>query len=752
MKSLLIVESPAKVKTLSKFLGGDFTIKSSIGHVKDLPKKELGVDLENKFTPTYVAIAGKEKVLRDLKKTAKKVDRIFLAPDPDREGEAIAWHIAEELGGDADRILRVEFNEITERAVKDAIKNPRKINKSLFDAQQARRILDRLVGYKLSPLLWKKLRRGLSAGRVQSVALRLVVDREREIEAFKPLEYWSITAVLEGKEPPVINSKLSSISGKKVKIINESQTNGIVDDLDGKTYKVNKVEKKQRKRSPAPPFITSTLQQDASRRHRFGAQKTMIVAQQLYEGIELGSEGPVGLITYMRTDSVRVASEAKQEAKEYILKEFGKDYVPKKPNVYKTKKSAQDAHEAIRPSSVVRSPESIKAFLSKEQFQLYKLVWNRFLASQMSPAILDQTAVDIEAGIYIFRATGSVVKFPGFITLYIESTDDASEEEGILPSVTEGDALNLIEILPKQHFTQPPPRYSEATLVKDMEAKGIGRPSTYATILSKILERQYTEKTDRRLKATELGCSVTDYLVASFPESELMDIDFTAKMEEDLDRIEEGTIDWVKVIEKFYKRFSMELDAAGEGPRAPKPPEIPTDRPCKECGKLMVNKSGRFGRFLACSGYPECKTTEPLETDKDGDEAQKTETQETDEKCEKCGSPMVLKSGRFGKFLACSKYPECKTTKAIGIGIKCPEDGGELVERRTKKGKLFFSCNNYPECKFASWYKPVAKKCPECGAGILIEKRTKKEEVLACLKKECGYKEDLKQGLEDSEE
>ncbi|MBI4681430.1 MAG: type I DNA topoisomerase, partial [Nitrospirae bacterium] len=551
MKSLLIVESPAKVKTLSKFLGKDFTIKASIGHVKDLPRKELGVDVENNFTPTYIAIEGKEKVLKELKKAAKDVDKVFLGPDPDREGEAIAWHIAEELSGDSDKILRVEFNEITERAVTEAIKHPRKINKSLVDAQQARRVLDRLVGYKLSPLLWKKVQRGLSAGRVQSVALRLVVDREREIGAFKSEEYWSITAALEGKEPPPFNAKLSQINGQKADIRNESEAAGIVKNLEGKTFLVKKIEISKKKRSPAPPFITSTLQQEASRKLRFNAKKTMLIAQNLYEGLEVGDEGSVGLITYMRTDSVRVASEAQQEAKVFIIKQFGNDYAPQKSPVYKSKKSAQEAHEAIRPTSVIRTPQSIKNYLTKDQYQLYSLVWNRFIASQMSPALLEQTSIDIaaksrdlgEAEKYMFRATGTVVKFPGFMSLYTESADAAAaEEEETLPVLSEGDVLKIITITPKQHFTQPPPRYTEATLVKELETKGIGRPSTYASILSTIQQREYTEKLEGKFKPTELGIVVNDLLVERFPE--LMDIGFTAKMEDNLDKIEEGLSKW----------------------------------------------------------------------------------------------------------------------------------------------------------------------------------------------------------------
>ncbi|HDK81790.1 MAG TPA: type I DNA topoisomerase, partial [Nitrospirae bacterium] len=603
MKSLLIVESPAKVRTLSKFLGKGFIIKASIGHVKDLPKKELGVDVDNKFTPTYVTIEGKEKVLRELKKEAKKADKVFLGPDPDREGEAIAWHIAEELGGNSDTVFRVEFNEITEKAVTEAMKKPRKINKSLFDAQQARRVLDRLVGYKLSPLLWRKVRRGLSAGRVQSVALRLVVDREREIEAFEPVEYWSVNAGLEGKTPPLFKAKLFRIDGQKINIHHETDAAGIVKDLDNRLFTVTKIEKKKRRRSPAPPFITSTLQQEASRKLRHTANKTMRIAQQLYEGLELDGEGSVGLITYMRTDSVRVASEARQEAGKFITKEFGKDHVPAKSPVYKSKKSAQDAHEAIRPTSVFKTPDSIRAGLSQEQYQLYKLIWNRFLASQMSPAIFDQTSIDIEAGKYLFRATGTVIKFQGFMAVYTESADEAAEEEGILPVLSEGDALKTIEVLPKQHFTQPPPRYTEATLVRDMEAKGIGRPSTYATILSRIQERKYTEKTEGRFSATELGVVVTDLLVGRFPE--LMDVGFTAKMEDNLDKIEEGVSDWVKVVKDFYTPFDRELNEALESMGRVKPKDIPTEEKCEKCGQPMVIKWGRHGRFMACSGFPE---------------------------------------------------------------------------------------------------------------------------------------------------
>ncbi len=738
MKSLLIVESPAKVKTLSKFLGKSFNIKPSIGHVKDLPTKKIGVDVENDFTPEYVVIDGKQKVLRELKKAAKSADMIYLAPDPDREGEAIAWHIAEELNGDPDKVVRVVFNEITEKAVTDAIKNPRKININLVDAQQARRVLDRLVGYKLSPLLWRKVRRGLSAGRVQSVALRLVAEREREIEAFETVEYWSVTANLEGSVPPPFDAKLIQVGSKKAEIGNESESDAILKGLEGKPFTVSKVDRKKRRRNPAPPFITSTMQQEASRKLRFVAKKAMFVAQKLYEGLDIGAEGSVGLITYMRTDSVRVAKEAQQEARDFINKTFGKEFVPSKPPVYKSKKASQDAHEAIRPTSAFRTPESLKGHLSTDQFKLYTLIWNRFVASQMNPAQLEQTSVDIDAGKYKFRATGSVVKFPGFMKLYIEGVDHATEEEGLLPPVKEKDILKTLSITPKQHFTQPPPRYTEPTLVRDLEAKGIGRPSTYATILSTIQDRQYVEKDGGRFNATELGLVVNDLLVARF--SDLMDYNFTAKMEDNLDKIEEGAFKWTDIVNDFYKPFEKLLAEAMDNMERVKPEDIPTEEVCEKCGKPMVIKWGRHGRFIACTGFPDCKSTKPLEGE-GGEQA--AEPEKTDEKCDKCDSEMVVKSGRFGKFLACSKYPDCKNTKPIAIGVKCPECDGDIVEKRSKKGKVFFGCGSYPKCKFATWYRPVKKKCPECGKGILAEKKTKGEEALVCLNKSCSYKEDI---------
>lgn len=750
MKSVVIVESPAKSKTISKILGKGFSVKASVGHVKDLPSKKLGVDIEHNFKPEYIVIPGKEKIIKELKKTAKDADRVYLATDPDREGEAIAWHIAEEVNGKSDKVYRIIFNEITERAVKEAIKNPKRIDMNKVDAQQARRVLDRLVGYGLSPLLWKKVRRGLSAGRVQSVAVRLVVEREREISAFQKEEYWSINAQFEGSKLPTFWAKLSKINQKTEKenkflIQNKDTADKIVSNLNNKEFILKKVERKQKKRTPYPPFITSTLQQVAARELRFTAKKTMVVAQQLYEGIEVGEEGATGLITYMRTDSFRIAPEAHEWAKKFIEKNFGKDYVPEKPPFYKSKASAQEAHEAIRPTYANMRPEDVKKYLSKEQFALYSLIWNRFIASQMSPAQLEQTTFVIEAGtdnssFAEFRASGTVIRFDGFMKIYTESKEETEDEEGgILPALKEEEKLKILELQPKQHFTQPPPRYSEATLVKTLEEKGIGRPSTYAAILSTIQDRKYAQKTDGRFSPTELGTVVNDFLVDKF--ADVLDIGFTASMEDKLDSIEDGKMKWIKVVKDFYKPFNRDLDEATKATDRVKPQDIPTETNCEKCGKPMVIRWGRHGRFLACSGFPECKNARPLEG-----EANQAEALATDEKCPKCGSPMVLKAGRFGKFFACSKYPECKTTKPIATGVKCPEDGGDIIERRSKKGKVFWSCSNYPECKFASWYKPVPLKCPQCGADFLFEKRSKTGTITReCHKKDCGYKEEVTQ-------
>lgn len=760
MKNLVIVESPAKAKTINKILGKDFSVKASVGHVKDLPEKNLGVDVEKDFVPEYVVIPGKEKIIRELKKASKEADRVYLAPDPDREGEAIAWHIATEIGDKKSgtlngKIYRIIFNEITSRAVQEAIKNPEKIDMNKVDAQQARRILDRLVGYGLSPLLWKKVRRGLSAGRVQSVAVRLIVDRERDIEAFQPEEYWSINAEFEGSKPPVFWAKLFRINQgaepeKKLHIPGGDTANRIVADLQNAEFVLDKIDRKQRKRMPYPPFITSTLQQEAARKLRFPAKKTMMVAQQLYEGVELGGEGSVGLITYMRTDSHRVASEAQSWARNLIREKFGADYVPEKPPAYKSKASAQEAHEAIRPTYQDRRPDAIRQFLSKDQFSLYTLIWNRFIASQMSPAQLEQTTFTIyssrsdqPAGLYEFRSSGTVVRFDGFMALYTEGKDEIEEENGFtLPLLQEGESLKLLALQPKQHFTQPPPRYTEATLVKTLEEKGIGRPSTYAAILSTIQDRKYVQKTEGKFSPTELGTVVNDFLVEKFPE--LIDVGFTAKMEDELDHIEDGKMQWVTVVRDFYKPFDRDLTEATQTTGKVKPKDIPTEELCEKCGLPMVIRWGRHGRFLACSGFPNCKNTRPLPSNGTGQGAEQPErpVQQTDEVCEKCGSPMVIKSGRYGKFLACSKYPECKNAKPLPTGIKCPLDGGDIVERRSKKGKPFWSCSNYPDCKFASWYKPVPEKCPQCGADFLFEKYSKGGEVTRfCPVKECGYKE-----------
>lgn len=741
MKSLVIVESPAKAKTISKILGKDYGVKASVGHVRDLPVKEMGIDIEHNFTPTYIVIPGKEKVIKELKKAAKEAETIYLAPDPDREGEAIAWHIADEIKSKTKKVYRITFNEITKSAVLEAIKHPTEVDLNKVDAQQARRVLDRLVGYELSPLLWRKVRRGLSAGRVQSVSVRLVVEREREIEAFKQEEYWSINAEFEGSRKPAFWAKLARYRGDKVEIKDAQAAEAVSSELRSTSFVLSKIERKTRRRMPSPPFITSTMQQEAARKLRFTAKKTMTVAQQLYEGVELGEEGAVGLITYMRTDSTRIAAEAQQAAREFIGKTYGKDFLPEKPPVYKSKASAQEAHEAVRPTYLDHAPDTIKKYLSKDQHSLYKLIWNRFVASQMAPAILEQTTFDIACatdackGDTSFRASGSVMKFQGFTVLYTEGTDEILDEnEALLPDLKEGEGLSLLNLQPRQHFTQPPPRYTEATLVKALEEKGIGRPSTYAAILSTIQDRKYVHKEEGKFSPTELGIVVNDLLVDRF--SELMDIGFTANMEEQLDRIEEGKLKWVKVVKTFYTPFHKMLGEALAIPGKVKPEDIPTEETCDKCGLPMVIRWGRHGRFMACSGFPDCKNARPLEGDKPVAEAM-----ETDEKCPKCGSPMVIKSGRFGKFIACSKYPECKTTKPIATGVKCPVDGGDIVERRSRKGKVFWSCGNYPKCTFATWYRPVAEKCPQCGAAFLGEKRNKAGEVLfVCLNKECGYK------------
>ncbi|MCE5197557.1 type I DNA topoisomerase [bacterium] len=688
-KSLIIVESPAKTKTLKNFLGSNYTIEASMGHIRDLPKSKLGVDVENNFQPQYVSIPERKDVLKKLKDAASKVDVVYLASDPDREGEAIAWHLQESLK--LKNAKRIQFNEITKTAVVEALENAHEIDIDLVNAQQARRVLDRLVGYKLSPLLWRKVKRNLSAGRVQSVAVRLICDREREILAFVPIEYWSIAATLTPQEKEhLFDAKLFSRDGDKIEIHNKQEADTLLKALEGAEYRVKSIKKSERKRNPAPPFITSTLQQEASRKLNYGARRTMMIAQQLYEGIELGESGSVGLITYMRTDSTRVAKEAQEEVREYVTKNFGQDYIPATAKQV-SRKGAQDAHEAIRPTSVVRHPEEIKKYLSNDQYRLYRLIWQRFMASQMSPAVFDVVSVDISAAGMIFRATGSTIKFQGFMKVYTEGKDDeklvADEDQPPLPLMVEGQILDLRKLTPEQHFTEPPPRYTEATLVRTLEEKGIGRPSTYATIISTIQDRKYVELKEKRFYPTELGFIVTDQLVKHFPA--IMDIAFTADVENKLDTVEDGKLDWVTLLRDFYGPFEKDLEEAQEKMERVKIEPKESDQVCPNCGKKMLIREGRFGEFLGCAGYPECKTTAPL-------------TKPVDVKCPVCGE-------------------------------------GDVVEKRSKKGKIFYGCNRYPECAFVSWDKPTNKKCPQCG-GLLGERRFRGRLTgYRCLNAESDY-------------
>ncbi len=727
-RSLVVVESPAKAKTINKFLGKDFAVRACMGHVRDLPQRELGIDIADGFKPKYQIIKGREKVLAELKKEAKVSDRVLLATDPDREGEAIAWHVAQVISKKGDGVYRITFNQITQSAVSEALENPLGLDLRKVNAQQARRVLDRLVGYKVSPVLWKAMYRGLSAGRVQSVALRMVCEREEEISCFVIEEYWSITAKLKGKDTFPFNAKLIRKGESDADISNGEEAEEIVKELKDSVFKVLDVRKGQQKRNPPPPFITSTLQQDAATTLRFSSDRTMRVAQELYEGIELEGES-VGLITYMRTDSVRVAPEAVSEAREYIASAWGGDYVPMNARSYKVKKGAQDAHEAIRPTSVKTDIKSAKRFLTPDQTKLYELIWKRFVASQMKSAILDVISVDIGAVDYIFRASGSSVKYSGFTVIYTEGKDEDGEEredERVPENLKVGEELNLLGLFPQQHFTKPPPRYTEASLVKELEAKGIGRPSTYADITSKIKSRSYVKEDRRKFVATDLGMDVNTLLVGAFPD--IFDVKFTAMMEDELDRIEEGEVNWVEVVDKFYTSFEETLSDVKERRKEIKESlQEKSGVKCDLCGREMVIKWGRNGKFMACPGYPECKNTKPLEEE---------EIEAVGRKCEKCGGNMVTRSGRYGKFLACSNYPECKNTKPFTLGIACQQDscGGELLERKTGKGRMFYGCSNYPECKFASWDRPVSQRCPACGADFMVEKTSqKKGDFLKCL-------------------
>ena len=732
-KRLVIVESPAKARTLSNILGSEYDVRASVGHVRDLPKSRLGVDVENDFQPKYIVPKDKKDVVKGLMEAAKKAGMVYLATDPDREGEAISWHLQQAMSLDGRPYERVEFHEITPDAVRSAFEHPREINEKLVDAYQARRVLDRLVGYKISPILWAKIRGGLSAGRVQSVALRMVVDREREIDAFVPQEYWTIDAQVAkeaGADEQAFGARLAGLPGtKKAEIGNAEDAQRIAGDLRAASYRIAEVRKKQQLRRPSPPFTTSTLQQEASRRHGFTAKRTMALAQQLYEGLNIPGQGQVGLITYMRTDSLNIAQVARDETRGYIAQKFGHDFVPSQPRFYKTKaKGAQEAHEAIRPTSVLRDPGSIRKSLTPDQAKLYTLIWQRMVASQMADAVFDQVSVDIHAQApgqdapYLLRASASHMRFPGFRQLYIEGrdTDEPDEDaEKTLPDLEQGDALRQLSVTPDQHFTEPPPRYTEATLVKALEENGIGRPSTYATTISTLLDRGYVKKDGRALKPEELGLVVTDMMKERFPA--VVDLGFTARMEDELDDVANGERPWPPVVRELYDPLEEAVVAAADAPRV----EQETNEVCEKCGKPMILRWGRFGQFYACTGYPECKTTKPY-----GEDAT---SQATDEKCDLCGADMVVKRGRFGQFLACSKYPECKGSRPIlkKVGVQCPKDQGEIVEKRTKRGRTFYGCANYPKCDFTSWSRPLRQPCPSCG-GLIVAAGKDKAKCTQC--------------------
>ncbi len=831
-KSLVIVESPAKAKTINKYLGKDYTVEASLGHIKDLPKNEIGVELKHRtFEPELVVIPGKEKVVDRLKKLAAKSEAVYLAPDPDREGEAIAAHLAEELSKVVKKnaIQRVTFNEITPKAVRDAFQHARQIDSHLVDAQTTRRVLDRIVGYQVSPLLWDKVRRGLSAGRVQTVAVRLIVEREREIKAFNPVEYWTIDAELEAQKAASFTARFVGIDGQRARVETVDQpslpdqkiTDEVVAQLKKAAWSVRSVERKERKRNPTAPFTTSKLQQDASRQLGFNVKRTMGVAQRLYEGVDIGGE-TVGLITYMRTDSTRVAPEAIAAVRNWIRSNLGRNYLPESPNAFKSKKDAQDAHEAIRPTNVDLHPDEVRRYLSDEQYRLYRLIWRRFVASQMTPAVFDQTTVDIVAKAdrrYDFRVTGSVLKFDGYLKVYEESKEKKDEDDEALtnklPVLNEGQALTLRELKPEQHYTEPPPRYNEASLVKELEERGIGRPSTYASIINTIQDREYVQKIggrSGRFVPTEIGTVVNDLLVKNFPY--IFDTQYTAKLEEELDDIEDGREKWTDLLKGFYGHFEEELKDASKHMENIKRMEKPTDEKCPQCGSPLVLKWGKFGSFYACSSYdkkkkdscdytrenfeakpnlvlnegqeneqeeeycencgrvmvlrngpwgpfmacpgynedPPCKTVRRLHQ-----KQQQKPPEPIDETCPKCGKQLVKRQGQYGEFISCSGYPKCKYIKQNTIGMKCPKcHEGEIVEKKARRGNIFYGCENYPKCDFTANYKPVDQKCPECGSPYLLEKTLKSGVYLVCpnrkatAEEEEGTKKRRKKGEEDS--
>jgi DNA topoisomerase-1 len=753
--TLVIVESPAKATTIKKYLGAGFEVKASVGHIKDLPKASIGIDIDKDFEPVYVVIDAKKKVIAEIKAAAKRASLVLLAPDPDREGEAIAWHIADEIRPCNPNIHRVLFNEITKKAVLAAIAHPLELDAKKYESQQARRVLDRLVGYQISPILWSKVRRGLSAGRVQSVAVRLLAEREEEIRAFRSEEYWTVEVDVEGERPPSFVARVVKLDGEKPVLAHEGQAQAIVELLRQARLEVVAVERKERRKNPPPPFITSRLQQEASSKLRFSPKRTMALAQRLYEGIELGAEGPTGLITYMRTDSTRIADDAVAAVRALIGSRFSPAHLPAEPNVFKTKKSAQDAHEAIRPTLLDHDPDRVRALLAEngggrdarerdDLLKLYTLIWNRFVACQMAPAVFEQTTIDIAAGRVGLRTSGQVMRFPGFLDLYSESQEDSGSEDengGSLPEVREGEVLRLLAERPEQHFTQPPPRYSEALLVRELEEKGIGRPSTYAAILSTVQDRGYVEKREGRLSPTELGTVVNGLLIKSFPD--ILNTDFTAQMEERLDQVEEGAADWKQLLRDFYDPFARDLGRAKVEMRDLKREEEPTEEVCEKCGKPMVIKWGRNGYFLACSGYPECRNTKEYTRNPDGTLTVLPTTRPSDQTCPTCGSAMVIRRGRYGEFLACSRYPECKTTSPVSLGVDCPRPGcgGYLTEKRSKRGKVFYGCSNYAKskCDFVSWDRPVPRPCPSCGAAFVVQKVLRSGTRLRCLAAGCGW-------------
>ncbi|MDI6698428.1 MAG: type I DNA topoisomerase [Candidatus Saccharicenans sp.] len=745
-KALVIVESPAKAKTVNRYLGSGYLVKASMGHVCDLPKTKLGVDLKNDFKPTYQVIPERKRLVAELRQLAREAERVILAADPDREGEAISWHLSQLLAPENEKVYRAVFHEITEEAIREAFKKLGPLDQNKINAQQTRRILDRLVGYLISPLLWKKIGRGLSAGRVQSVALRLICDREREIKDFKPEEYWTIAAILRAENPPEFRALLSRIDGKKARVKDEKTALEILETCRRTPFILDKIQVKARKKNPPAPYITSTMQQDAYRLLRFPVKKTMMVAQRLYEGLELGKMGPVGLITYMRTDSVRISEAARAAAKKFIAENFGPEYVPAKAAPHKSRKTAQEAHEAIRPTHLDITPEKVKPYLKKEEYELYRLIWNRFLASQMSPAEVEETQFEIKVDKFLFVARGEVIKFKGFLELYEKqhlrfenagngegqagAGAEAEKEEGLLPPAREGEILSLVDLQNKQNFTQPPPRYTEATLVKELEARGIGRPSTYAPIISTLQDRTYVIKEEGRFRPTDLGFFVTEFLVKNF--ADLFDYKFTARMEEKLDRISDGQADWLESLRQYYDLLQKSLEQ-GHETESVKKNGIPVEDKCPRCGKNLVIKEGRYGRFKACSGYPECDYKEPLV---------KKESKVTDKKCPKCGSPLVHRRGKFGPFIACSNYPKCdyiQRKEKIDTGLPCPEGcGGTIIKRQTRRGKYFYGCSHFPRCRFASWDEVILQDCPKCGAKFLLKKSpARKKPYLYCRR--CDY-------------